>query len=107
VKISAYCSVKFSVTVEAVTSRQSLRAFFLLRPPKESPALSGTLEADVSSPLDALLSLMAAMDLFNLASYALTLLTFLLVGVIPLALFLFLISMTVSLLASDIFSQWE
>jgi hypothetical protein len=76
VTISSYCSVNFSVTVEAVTSRQSLRAFFLLHPPIESPVLSGTLEssvADVSSPLDALLSLMlAAMDLFNLASYALT-----------------------------------
>jgi hypothetical protein len=64
-------SVNVLITVETITSRQSLRGFFLLRPPKESPALSGMLDssvADVSSSLDELLSFMAAIDFFNSAS---------------------------------------
>ena len=52
-------------------------------------------------------SFKAAINLLRLASCVVTSATFLFVGVVPLALFFFLVSMTVSLSASDSLSQSE
>ena len=101
------------LTVETDAERHSFLDFLLVRPPKASPALSGTLDssvAEVSSSLFALANFKAAAVLLRAAIYVLTSATFLLVGVpeIPfLVLFFFLVDMMISLSESDTLSQSE